>query len=219
MAQFAHAIKRNWSVVCTWLAGRASPSWRALCEISFVFQVPVRDLFTGDTDAVALSSVRPLPLPVLDRVITPRKLPQRRSVDDVCAFLGKVARGELPNVLTLKEVGVRLGAHPRELARIAPTEVARLSATLAERRKVIRERNRAPRLQVIDKAVDSAVDALLQSGRSVTRRAVDKELAALGPPVRRREAPIIQRFVQTTLAKRLAGRISGNKRAADDSGN
>lgn len=54
-ARLASALERNRSVVGTWLAGRASPSWRALSEISFVFQLPLLELLQGQIDCVEFS--------------------------------------------------------------------------------------------------------------------------------------------------------------------
>jgi|WetSurSiteA1Bulk_404760.scaffolds.fasta_scaffold13406_2 hypothetical protein len=219
VAQLASAIERNRSVVGTWLAGRASPSWRALLELSFAFQVPLPEILLGQTDAVAFSRVQQLPLAVLTRVTSPRKLPERRNVDDVQAFLARIERNELPSVLTMMEVGKRLGIHPRELSRIVQADAARLSRTLASRRVTIRERKHLSREQAIREAVPKAVSNLLVQGVRVTRRAVDQQLALAGLPVRRQEAPLVRELVRAATGDKTAEVVSGNKRAALDSGN
>lgn len=210
VAQFSSAIERNRSVVTTWLLGRASPSWRALCEISYVFQIPLLELLTGQTNAVELSTVQRLPLVALKRLTSPRKLPEKRELNDVIFFLAKVERGELPNVLTMKEVGNRIGIHPRELSRIVPEDAAQLSILLANRRAQIREKKKIYREQVLREEVPAAVSRLLQEGIRPTRRAVDKALAFAGIPVRRHEAPFVRELVQLTLGDKTSLSVSGN---------
>ena len=41
------ALSRQKSVVSYWLSGKASPSWPSVCEFSFVFQVPIPDIFVS----------------------------------------------------------------------------------------------------------------------------------------------------------------------------
>lgn len=210
-AHLATAIKRNRSVVSTWLGGSSAPSWQALCELSFVFQVPLRDLLTGETDGIAISSVRPLPFAASERLTQPRKLPQRRSVEDVREFLLRVLRGELPSVLTIREAAARIGVHARELARVAPDETAQLSSVLAARRLTMRERRQASREQTLREEVGAAVSRLLKGAGRVSRRAVDAELACHGILVRRGEAPLVRSLVQTSLIDLQSCKPSGNK--------
>jgi transcriptional regulator with XRE-family HTH domain len=204
VAQFSSAIERNRSVVTTWLLDRASPSWRALCEISFVFQIPLLELLTGQTNAVELSTVQRMPLAALKRLTRPRKLPEKRDLNDIKSFLAKVERGELPNVLTMKSVGNRIGIHPRELSRIVPEDAARLSILLAKRRVQIREKKKTRREQVLREEVPAAVLRLLNEGIRPSRRAVDKSLAFAGIPVRRQEAPFVRELVQLTLGDKIS---------------
>ncbi len=210
-AHLADAIKRNKSVIFTWLAGHSDTSWRALCEISFVFQVPLRDMLTGETDSILFSSVQSLPLAVIERLTNPRKLPQRRNVDEIREFMSKVQRGELPNVLTLNQVGARLSIDVRDLHRLAPNETARLSATLAKRRLAIRSRKKAARAQAMREEVFAIVLRLMMGTDRVTRRSVEKELNNKGHFVRRGEAPFVRDLVLLACAKYEAARHSGNK--------
>jgi len=89
---------------------------------SFTFQVPLSDLLTGQTDSVAISTARRLPLAAAERLSCPRKLPARRNIDEICSFLLRVERNELPSLVTIRAVANRLGIHERELSRILPDD-------------------------------------------------------------------------------------------------
>lgn len=210
-AHLAAAIRRNRSVVTTWLAGQSYPSWQALCEISFVFQIPLPELLKGDTDCILFSSLRSLPLAVLERITRPRKAPQKRDVNAIRKFLGRVIRGEFEYILTIREVANRLGIHPRWLALLLPKETTELSVVLAERRRRLMEQRRASRRNVLREGAFAAVSHLHSSGRSVSRRSVDKELARNGILVRRGEAPTVLGFVKAAISQYEAARVSGNK--------
>jgi len=199
-AHLAKAIERNKSVVGTWLTGRASPSWQALCEVSFTFQVPLSELLRGQADSVSFSTVRRLPLAAAERLSRPRKLPVRRNIDEIRSFLVKVEQNEFLGLLTIRAVAKRLGIQERELNRILRDDMARLSVILAERRNHIRQRNRNARERTIREEVPLVVGNLLQSGVKATRRAVDKGLALAGISVRRREASLIRQLTQLAKA-------------------
>ena len=41
MARLAEQVRRNKSVVATWLVGKSRPNWDALCDLSYVYQQPL----------------------------------------------------------------------------------------------------------------------------------------------------------------------------------
>lgn len=209
-ARLASSLERNRSVVGTWLTGRASPSWRALCEISFVFQLPLLELLQGQIDCVEFSKVQRLPLASLDRLTHPRKLPERRNVTQVCELLARVERGELPNILTFADIGARLGIHPRDLSRLAKDDVARLAPILAKRRATLTERKQLTRERAIREEVPKIVTRILEQGWRPTRRAVDKELGCAGLAVRRQEAAFVRELVQLAINETTVAAASGN---------
>lgn len=211
VAHLAAEIRRNRSVVTTWLKGNASPSWQALCEISFAFQIPLRDLLRGDTDCVTFSSIRTLPLAILKRLTHPRKLPQKRDVPEIRKFLDRVARGELKNVLTIREIEVRLRINRKWLAKHLPEETCGLSATLEERRKQHLDQKRSTRRHALQEGVRAAVARLRSQGKSVSRRSVDRELALHGILIGRRESPEVLGFVREANLEYDASKLSGNK--------
>jgi hypothetical protein len=199
--QLAEAIERNKSVVSYWLHGRAAPRWQALCEISYTFQIPLIDMLTGQIDGVALSPSRRLPLAAAQRLSHPRKSPVRRDVGEVRAFLLRVEHGELPSILTIVKVAERLDIHVRELARIAPKEVARLSPLLVFRRQAIRERAQADRVRAICEQIPGLVSDMLRNSVHPTRRAVETSLAKGGISVRRGESEMIRTLVREAISE------------------
>lgn len=209
-SRFAKAIERNRSVIGTWLTGRAAPSWDALVEISYVFQVPLLELLVGDTDGVKLSSLRRLPIGAARRLSCPRKRPVRRQPNTYKAVLARIESGDIPNLVTMKAVAAWLGMHERELSRILPEDYARVSRILAARRGEQRANALLARRRLLEEEVPAAVAKLARQGLRPTRRALDHELRLRGIAVRRGEAPLIRTVAQKalTLAPRLS--VSGN---------
>lgn len=210
-APLAKAIERNKSVLCTWLKGNGSPSWRALIEISFVFQVPLAELLQGQLDGIAISTIRRLPLAAVARLTKPRKLPERRDVEKIKAFLLSVEVGLEPNVTSMKGVADRININARYLRRIVPTESSRLSEVLAGRRKLLLIRKQEGREKLLRDEVPKIVSKMVTTGLLPTRRALWQALGEIGISARRDEAPLIKEIVQNTFSKIRALKISGNK--------
>jgi len=198
-AALARAIERNKSVLCTWLKGNSLPSWRALIEISYVFQIPLPELLQGQYDGISISTIRRLPLTSITRLIHPRKLPQRKNVTDIRAFLKKVEVGELSSLDTLGKIAERLNIDARELRRILPVEAARLSTILANRRTHSRKRKLEGRERSLREEVPRAVLKILNTGMQPTRRAVHRTLSEVGISIMRREGPLIKEIVQNAI--------------------
>ena len=209
-SRLAQAVERNKSVISTWLTGHGSPSWRALCEISFTFQIPLSDLLNGLTDGVALSTARHLPLAVADRLNRPRKVPERRNIQEIRSFIARVERGELPHIVTLKGLAERLNTTDRELRRLMPEDISRLSQVLAHRRVTKREKMKSARERAIRDEIPVIVSNLLNEGTGATRRAIDKKLSIVGLAVRRGEARLISQLVQTAIKDNVMVKDSGN---------
>jgi hypothetical protein len=219
-AALARAVDRNKSVLCTWLKGKGSPSWRALTEISYVFQLPLPELLLGQYDGVSISTIRKLPLASITRLTHPRKLPQRRNTEDIKSFLAGVEIGKISNLTTLNSVAKRLNINPRELRRIAPIESAELSKVLADRRKLSRSRKQEDRERLFRDEIPKAVSKLLNNGLQPTRRALHKLLTEVGISVMRREGSLVKEIVQQTLEHgNYVESISGNYCANKKSGN
>lgn len=196
-AHFAKAIRRNRSVVGTWLTGRGFPSWEAVCEISYVFQLPMLEILTGKLDAIEFSSVIHLPQVSSRRFAHPRKLPKKRDIDEIRAFLVEVERGERPSVLTIAETANRLGIHPRDLRRRLPDEVGRLSKILQERRQAQQKRKALDFEEALRKEIPIIVSRLLASGLMPSRRAICQGLAVRGLSVGRRQGALVKELTDT----------------------
>lgn len=209
-SKLAAAVERNRSVVGTWLTGRGSPSWDALIEVSYVFQIPLIELLAGETDGVRLSSLRRLPIGAAQRLSCPRKKPMRRQPKIYKALLAKVESGEIPNLFTMRSVATWLGMHVRELNRILPEDYARVSKILAVRREEQRTNAQIARRRLLEDEVPAAVAKLARLGLRPTRRALDQELRLRGFAVRRDEAPLIRALAQKALASTPGLSVSGN---------
>lgn len=209
-APLARAVERNKSVICTWLKDNGSPSWRALLEISFVFQIPLSEFLQGQLDAVSFSTIRPLPLAAVKRLTEPRKLPERRDVDVVKSYLASVENGAIPNLTTLRGVASRININVRELRRIAPIETAQLSKVLAGRRILSMQRKHEGREKLLRDEIPKALTKLLDDGYQPTRRTLHKSLTDKGISIRREEGPRVSEIVQQYFAVRNKQNTSGN---------
>ena len=207
-SHLAGAVSRNKSVVATWLAGRASPSWLAVCEISYVFHIPLRDVLAGESSAVPFSSLRPLPLSARQRYASQRKHPKKRDNEAMRVFLSEVEVGKHPSLHTMIAVAQRLSIDPSGLRRRLPDEVKRLSSTLAARRVVARHRKKAAHARDFNEAILQVGNDLAQAGGPLTRRNVELRLAQLGFPVRRPESKDVRKRVSLAMESALQ-RMSG----------
>lgn len=209
-AQLAKAIERTQSAVSTWLAGRSAPRWDALCELSYVFQIPLADILTGQMDALAMSTIRKLPIGAAKRLMNPRKLPEHRDLLQIKAFFLQVENGEFPGITSMKDVGKRLNIHVRGFSRILPAETAHLVAVLRDRREYKRQVKKASRERAIMEQIERIIGNQKNSGRKTTRRYIDSELALAGLSVRRHESQLINRFVQLSSKNLNDQQNSGN---------
>ena len=209
-APLAEAVERNKSVLCTWLKGNGSPSWRTLTEISYVFQIPLSELLQGQLDGVSISTIRPLPLAAITRLANPRKLPERRNIETVKLFLDNVAKGIIPNLNTLKSVANRINISVRELRRIAPVETLQLSKVLASRRKLSLIRKQEARDRLLREEIPVVVSKMLDDGLIPTRRALFKCLTEIGISIRRSESPQVNEIVKQFIELRNLKVNSGN---------
>lgn len=194
--KFAMAIGRNKSVVCTWFKKKARPSWKALCEISYVFYVPLLDLLRADLDAVALSMVRSLPL---QAARIKRKIPKKIDIQEIQAFYSAVRDDVIPRIQTLAALGRRLGIPPKELHRLFPDETKDLVLYFKMRRLQAQVKARNLRLKTLTAEVDIGVRKMILAGDKLTRRGVDRMLRLAGISVHRREASIVRKLVIETV--------------------
>jgi hypothetical protein len=202
-AHLAAAISRNKSVVGTWFAGRAKPGWRVACEISYCFQIPLRDLLAGDETAVAFSVRRPLPLSAQERNLSVRRRPIARDREYLKAFLAEVEQGLHPILSTMTAVGRRLAIDPSQLRKILPAECASLCKALTDRRAESSKRARRARLTELEVAIRQVGEDLAANDGPLTRRNVELRLRHLGFNVRRPDSKNIRERVADAKCQAL----------------
>lgn len=215
----AKSLGRNKSVIATWFGQKANPSWRALCEISFIFHIPLLDLLSAEKSALGVSLVRNLPLQISNR--TRRKRGEKRNISKILALYAAVQDGDATSMNTITDVGRRLGVEPKDLRRILPMETRRLADLLKMRRVVAKEKRATYRKEALEKEVRLLVTGMTRRNEKLTRRAIDKALRLSGLPVQRNEARFISKLVRDNaraIADALDAKASGTCCAAPISG-
>lgn len=197
-SKLAKALGRTKGSISGWLSGRTRPNWRSLCEISYVFHVPLRDILEGNHDAIAMSVLRPLPLVVATRTI--KRDSRRLDVSSLKRFLFQVESNLFPEIITLTEVARRLEKTKRHLRELAPEEYRALSAVLTGRRREHMKKLAADRLARLF-ALLQKMPFLNEVGRSMpTNRAVVSHFQAHGFSLRHAEVQLL-RLVLTDSQK------------------
>jgi TniQ len=199
-AHLGTAIGRNKSVVCTWLTGSGTPGWRSICDISYVFQVPLRALLSGDTVALRQSTL--LALPYTMRATAPRKAAHPCDDEAARSFFSAVEAGQYPELVSLKSVARRFGIDQRQLRRRLPSEVLSLASVLSVRREAERRRQEEVRASALSAAAQTVAKDLLLEGRDPTRREIQRRLKALGiTHIKWSEAPGVGAQVRRAMAQ------------------
>jgi len=183
----ARAIGRHKSQLCEWRTGRISPRWESICQISFVFQVPLKDFFLADTDSVAASVIRPLPLSLEHSQHFP-KVRKEHDWNQVSNYMDEVKRGLHNGILYLAHVANRWGIDRTFLGRKLPEECAALEAILVKRRTDAKNMTVEVRRVALTLNVKRAVEVLDAAKIKLTRRSLTQELVKLGMDVRRTES-------------------------------
>lgn len=205
LSRLAQAISRNKSVVSTWLAGKAQPGWRTLCDVSFALHIPLRDLLLGEEVAVKFASPRPLPLFAVNRPSAMRRKPKTHDRRQMAIFLDEVGRGQHPTMRTMKAVADRLSIDPSHLWKMLPTEATTLSGALKLRRKEAAVRAKARRDLELEQAIRQVGQEIAAANRAPTKRLVVLRLRQLGLGVRHAECKsILRKAVVATEEARQA---------------
>jgi hypothetical protein len=197
----ANTLSRNKSVVATWFSRKARPSWSALCDISFVFHVPLSDLFSANTTAIEMAVVRDLPLQISARVR--RRHGRQLDAAKVLSLYAAIHNGEHASVRTLADVGRHLGFTPKDLRRALLLQTEAIATVLKERAKSYREKQEAVRLEALRDETVLVVTEMARRAERPTRRSVDRALSRAGLVVLRRDARFVRSVVQDT-ARMLA---------------
>lgn len=197
-AYLGEALNRNKSCISTWMSCAAAPSWTALCEIGYAFSIPLTVLLTDQHEAVARSRVHSLPRSIATRRPEKRQ-PRPLDLEEAHRFLAQVHRGDFPSICTVEATAERLGTSARELRRVLPLEVKKLSAALKSRRAANSRLKQEAHLYTLKETVPSVVEKLLCSNLSVSRRMVHREITTAGVSIRRGDTEIIGRLTEEAL--------------------
>jgi hypothetical protein len=196
----AEALGVNKSVVCTWMTTESCPGWRSICEISYVFQVPIRGLITNDPLAIKESRLEVLAVSSMRN--KPRKAPTPTDNGAARALMLEVANGEHPQLTTVASVAKRLGVELRGLRRRLPHEVRRLAEALDSRRQLALSTKHESRARTYASAAVVVGQQLAKEGKVPTRREVERRFADLGlPNIRWTEAKTLLTQVRQAMSE------------------
>ena len=201
VSRVATAVRRNKSVLSTWMSGKGRPSWQGVCDFSFVFDVPLKDVFFGQLLLARLDGPRVLPADA--RKQRPRKAPERRDKARMELFLVEVELGMHPALQTMAEVSKALRLDPNDLRRRLPEAYKGLSRHLSELRAQVRSRAHEARLRDRENALETLAHSFHADGMSVTRRGVEAHLARLGLRMQRNDIMSFYRGLQRRLQEIL----------------
>ena len=206
IAHLARQIRRNKSVIATWLSSRSRPSWDALCDISYAYQLPLDQMFQGVVAEIKLSEPIVLPHVVRPRQGHHRKRPVARDPIVVAAFLASVAKGDYPSIKSVRSAAARLDMNVREIYRIAPDAAREVTAATQARKANERAAKVERRSRDLENAVQIISANFAATHAKVTHRLVlvDAELAKLGYQVRWAENKLVLALVQHSAALALA---------------
>lgn len=198
-SRLANRIRRNKSVVATWLTGRAKPNWDALCDLSFAYQQPMHQVLRGEVDWIALQEPHLLPSAIQPRHGYSRKRPKSRDAAEVAQFLQSVAGGGYKSMTSVRDAARHLGVDVRELYRVAPDEAKAAAAAFESLRAAARAAAAAARAQSLETTAAAVAERFLKANAKVTRRAMEQEMGQLGWRPRRHESTRLLALVRNTV--------------------
>jgi len=178
-AKLARSIHRAKSTVSTWTTGAGAMGWQTLCDASYAFHVPMKDILEGNLDAVQTSVVRTLPFIATDRKV--RKRIEQPETGRVQEYLQTLLEGGHPRMLSMTAVGRSLNVEPREIRRLVPPDLYRLaSATIKRRLTEYRRWQHEFRWNNINLVLKTIVERSTSTQNQISRRAIFAELNAAG---------------------------------------
>lgn len=187
-SRLANRIRRNKSVVATWLGGRARPHWDAVCDLSFAYQQPMHQLLRGEVNRILLQEPHMLPSAIQPRHGHGRKRPQVRDPLEVAQFLRSVASGSYKSVTSVQAAARHLGLNVRELYRVASDEAKAAARAFASLRATTRANTAEARAQTLATTATAVAEEFFKANVPVTRRAMEQEMERRGWRPRRHEA-------------------------------
>lgn len=174
--------------------------WQTLCDASYAFHVPLKDILEGNLDAVQTSVVRTLPFIATNRKV--RKPAEEPPTERVQKYLEMLLEGEDPRMLSMAAVGKSLNVEPREIRRLVPSALyQKASENLKNRMTEYRRWQYEFRWNNIKLVLKALVARRINSQHQITRRAMISELNAAGLWPSFNETPTLWKLLAD--AKRL----------------
>jgi DNA-binding phage protein len=178
-AKLARAINRPKSTVSTWTTEAGRMGWQTLCDASYAFHVPLKDILEGNLDAVQTSVVRTLPFVATSRKV--RKQAEQPQMERIQGYLETLLEGGAPRMLSMAAVGKSLNVEPREIRRLVPPALyQKASGILKKRMTEYRKWQREFRWSSIKLVLKTMVEQSTTTQYQITRRAMIAELNAAG---------------------------------------
>lgn len=178
-AKLARSIHRAKSTVSTWTTGAGAMGWQTLCDVSYAFHVPLKDMLEGNLEAVQTSVIRPLPFVASNRKI--RRQAEKPQVAMIQEYLQRLLEGGDPKILSMAAVGRILKVEPREIRRLVSPKLYQIaSTTLSVRAAENRRRRKEFRWNNIALVLKGLVERSTNTQDRITRRAMIAELNAAG---------------------------------------
>lgn len=174
--------------------------WRTLCETSYAFHVPLKDMLEGNIEAVQTSVERPLPFMATERKV--RKRAEAPQTEMVQQCLQSLLKGGYPILLSMAAVGKSLNVEPREIRRLVSPELYKIaSENLKKRMNVHRRWQHEFRWNNIQLVLKAFVERQIHTHHQITRREMVGALNAAGLWPSFNETPALWKLLAD--AKRL----------------
>lgn len=216
MARLAEQVRRNKSVVATWLAGKSRPNWDALCDLSYVYQQPLHALLTGEIAKISLDQPLLLPASALPRQGT-RKRAQVLDSTKAVLLLEAASSGAYKSMGSVRDVAKRLGTSDRELLRRVPDATRAAAEAFRQLRKAASAEAACRRVEGLSKAAALVAKEFASQGSKVTRRTMAKAMEKLGWAPRYNESAALLSFVKQAVARRSANGPAGSPSCSGES--
>ncbi len=215
LTRFSCLLRRSKSIVGEWRQGHVIPGLEASLHISYVFQLPLESLFSGDTNAWNFSSIQELPFSVrgLD---AGRKPPVRRNWAEIEKFLGEISDGKHRKISSFEEAAKTLSIDSGALRAQFP-ELARQVSGVCYKRRCARAVLKASQVEkAVLELAEIVAGKVLAQGHYPSRRRIQAEMLQQGFRTDRSHTSLIRR-AQLRLydSGKLDNLRQGNKAKSD----
>ena len=179
-AAAATHLGRSKSLISQWRNGIVTPGWGALCEISYGFQTPIHALLSGDSHAIAFSSLAKLPSQItLDR---PQPIARNRPIDypGIEKLMSEITVGKHPAITKFRQIGALFRVDRTTPKKHFPELSAKVEEILAVRRKTNSDHREKSRLLALRDEIRVVAIKFASQDRPIRRRSLVDELTIRG---------------------------------------